>query len=552
MMDKLQNFGQQFLASWRKLAIIKKVIILTSLVSFFIVLGATLYFSQRTNYTTLFQGLTEAESGVIVEDLETKGIKYKMENNGTKLLVDEKEVDKFRIELAVDNKMPKSSTGFEIFDDTGMMTTDEDRKIMYQRAVTGELERSIASLESVEKAKVMLVLPDRSIFEEKDKEATASIVLNLSSTGSIDDSTIKGIASLTSGAVENLPIKNVKIVDGKGIVLSDSLVEDNNKQATDLVSKYQGIKREYETSLEKKTATLLEAVFDPEKVKLSINADLDFDSIEKTSVTYGDTKVRSESVNASGDRINQQQVQGGNIQDNVANVVGNNNNNGNKGYQRNINNEVDTETTKILSAPGVVKRLSASVLINQNLSNAEKDRLEQAVRSAIGYDAKRGDAISIQGMSFSNEEPQEETSAKEGGLMNALQKKGSWLVIGIIVIVLLTIAILLLRKKAKTPELSTEEEVIDVSQDEEVVDIIQTIKEEPEIIKPEQPVVQEKPSISKIVEEKEKQLKKDDIRLNEENEKENEFIKNEESAKKYAKENPEVAAELIKLWMKEK
>lgn len=550
-MDKLQNFGQQLLERWKKIATIKKVVILTSLISFFIVLGTTFYFSQRINYVTLFQGLTEAESGVIVEDLESQGVKYRLENNGTKLLIDEKQIDKFRIKLAVDNKLPQKSTGFEIFDETGMMTTDEDRKIMYQRAVTGELERSIESLETVEKAKVMLVLPDRSIFEEKDKEATASVVLTLSSIGAIDDNSIKGIASLTSGAVENLPIKNIKIVDEKGNILSDVLNEDNNKQATDLVSKYQGIKKEYETSLEKKTSSLLEAVFDPEKIKLSINADLDFDSIEKTIVTYGDTKTRSESINASGDRINQQQVQGGNVQDNVANVVGNNNN-GNKSYQRNINNEVDTETTKVLSAPGVVKRLSASVLVNQNLSNAEKDRLEQVVRNAIGYDAKRGDAVSIQGMSFSNELIKEEVPDKEGGLMKVLQEKGSWLLVGLLGIILLMIVILFLRKKAKKEEpLSIEEEIIDVSQELQINTNGKANNSEK--IKSEINDSEVEKTAPNIVSEETTPVK-DDLKSKQLiiNEKEQEFIKNEDTAKNYAKENPEVAAELIKLWMKEK
>lgn len=550
MKEKFQELTERFKNFWTELAPLKKVAIISACISFFVIVGLSFYLTQKVNYTTLFQGLSEAESGAIVEDLESKGIKYKIENKGTKLLIDEKAIDKFRIDLAVENKLPKKSTGFEIFDSTGMMTTDEDRKIMYQRAVTGEIERSIETLDSVEKAKVMLVLPDRSIFEEKNKDASASIVLNLVN-GSIDENSIKGIASLTSGAIENLPLKNVKIVDAKGNVLSD-ILEEGTPNATSMISKYTEIKRDYETQLERKTEDLLGALFDKNKVRLSVNADLDFDSIERTTVTYGDTKVRSESVNASGDRLNQQQVQGGNINDNVANVIGNNNNNGSKNYQKNTNNEVDTETTKVLSAPGVVKKVSASVLINQNLSNAEKDRLEQVVRGAVGFDAKRGDTVSIQGMNFSSAEEEEVVKEKETGMMKVLQEKGAWFLVGILAIITLVILIVLLRRKNKPSsedELDLElEEEIDVTQEVPVF-----MPTEPVAVEPVQPEPIEEPE-----EDLEAQRKLERARIerenkaNEEEQKINDRLEEMATAKKYAKDNPEVAAELIRLWMKEK
>ncbi|WP_455343500.1 flagellar basal-body MS-ring/collar protein FliF [Vagococcus penaei] len=523
----LQGIKDKFLSGWLKLSTVKKVATIATLISIILVIGLTLYFSNKTTYKVLFSDLGEAESGVVIENLESKNIKYKLENNGTKILIDETQVDKARIDLAVENKLPSQSTGFEIFDDKGMMTTDEDRKIMYQRAVTGELERSIESLDSVKKAKVMLVLPDRSIFEEKDKEASASIVLTLEPTAKLSDTVISGIANLTSGAVENLPLKNIKIVDDKGNTLSSFLDTSNKATATDLVSKYQAIKSDYEKSLEEKTLTLLSAVFDPDKVKVSVNTELDFDSIERTTVTYGDTKIRSENVQATGNQINRQEVQGGNVNDNVENVVGNNNNDG-KTFNRSVNNEVDTETVKVLGAPGAVKKITASVLINGDVSNVERQRLEQIVQSAIGFDRERGDNVTIQGMNFAQEPEEVEGDVVEmNGVMEMLQTNWIWLALGGILAVITPLIIWLIRRRVKQKREADLVEPIDLGQKVDLVVDDTGLVEDP---------------LDTLIQTRQEKI--DDAQ--------NESLTAENKAKEYAKSNPELAAELIKVWMKEK
>src|SRR5699024_1906149 len=161
---------------------------------------------------------------------EAKGMDYKLEDEGQTILIDERLVDKYRIELAVDGPMPSTSTGFEIFDSSNMMATDDDRAIMYQRAVTGELERAIGSLDSVESGKVLLNIPESSVFQNPDyqKEATASVVLQMEKNQIPEQATIQGIAALVSGAVENLPQTNVEILDTNGILLSSSIYDFNN------------------------------------------------------------------------------------------------------------------------------------------------------------------------------------------------------------------------------------------------------------------------------------------------------------------------------------
>lgn len=554
MMDKLKELQERLVASWNNFNTMKKAAIIFTTLSLTFVILTAIFLVNKTNYGVLFSELSETESGVIAKELDDQGIKYKLENNSSKILIDEKHLDKFRIDLAVDDKLPNKSTGFEIFDEKNMMATDEDRKIMYQRAVTGELQRGIETLESIQKAKVMLVIPDKSIFENKTKEATASIVLTLHDGQQPAESAIQGIASLTSGAVENLPTKNIKIVDDQGNVLSNFLEEENTLKSTDLASKYQLIKTDFEKNLETKTTALLESVFSEEQVRLSINVDLDFDSIEKTTVKYADPKIRSENVQASGGTVNAQEVQGGNVNDNVSNVVGGGNGQGNKTYERNVNNELDTETTTVLNAPGVVKKITASVLVNQTLSGVEISQLENIIQSAIGYEAERGDTITVQGMTFAKGQEESLTEKTGATMKNSMfqSMKPSILIIGgiiglLVMILLILVIVMKGRKKVIDEEPELDVQQIMVEPTPPIVEKVPLV-EEPLIkeLEPEELIFNE-------LQEREAKLAKEAQRAEAEQLKLAQMMTDkEQQAKKYAKENPDLAAELIKVWMKDK
>lgn len=540
-MEKMQELKDTVVEKWKELSRLAKISIILATASVIFILIFTTVMANKTNYSVLFADLSDADSGNVTKNLEERGIKYKLEDKGSKVLVDSDEIDKVRIDLAVEDQLPNKSTGFEIFDQKNMMATDEDRKVMYQRAVTGELQRAIESLEAVKEAKVMLVTPNKSIFEEKNKEASASIILKLKPNQGLSEDAIKGIASLASGAVENLPQKNIKIVDEQGNVLSKVLDENKDVSSTDLAGKYQQLKDELEIKMEEKTNVLLGTLFSEDKINVAVNVDLDFDSIEKTTVTYDDPKVRSEEIHASsdGEGINQQKIEGGNIEDNVTNVIGEDGDKG-KNYNHIINNELDTETTKVLNAPGVVKRVTASVLINEDLSVQEKNQIESLVQSAVGYDKDRGDKITIQGMTFGPSDLGDE----DNGIANKRTAKDIFLnpfVIFIIAALIITGAIvtyLIIRNKKKEDAEFAEYEALDVS----LVPVDST-ESENTFTKEEEPMNYQKPKESLAIMQEETQLEDDVAVIN--------TIDKKDQAKRYAKENPEVAADLIKVWMKD-
>ncbi len=521
-MDKAKEILEGVKGGWNNLSKKKKIGMVGIIVALLLSVILITRFSQNTNYVTLFNELDPADAGTIVNDLESKKIKYTIENQGKKILIDEKHIDTYRLQLAMEGNMPESSTGFEMFDDIGLMATDEDRKIMYQRALTGELQKSIMSLEAVNTAKVHLVMSEKSIFETQASAASASIIVDLNPEHKINKDMIQGIASMVSGAVENLPEENIQIIDSKGNVLSNILREDT-QSSMDLLNQYQSIKEGYETKIESNLMDLLGGIFGRDKIKVMVYADLDFDGQESTLTRYEDPVVRSEQLFVSGDEINTQDVTGGNIGDNTSNVIDSVTGEGST-YNRTINNELTTEITNTVKAPGKVNRLTTSVVYDGNLSQARIDQIENIVATATGFDETRGDTINVDGIVFDQtyqnrleaELDEVRKDAEATGLIRGLYNEYKEMInIGLIILLLAGIVtFVLVRRRAKKSE---QEELMFVE---------------------ELPV-----HVEDTIEDKIKNLELDE-ELNLEDRKEQIMAKN------YAKENPEVAADLIRAWMK--
>lgn len=516
-MEKITGIMDGVKSGWNKIDTKKRVTMATLFIS--IILFATVFtsFTQKANYVTLFRNLEMQDAGSIVNDLEIKKIKYKLENGGKDILIDEKVIDKYRLQLAMDGMMPQNSTGFEIFDNVGLMATDEDRKIMYQRALTGELQRSIMSLDVVNSAKVHLMLPQKSIFDTKDREASASVIVDLKSYQKVTNDMIWGIAALVSGAVDNLPEKNIQIIDSKGNVLSSVLQQDDNFTSLDIMSRYGAIRDEFEQKIESSLYDLLGSAYGKDKIKVSVYADLDFDAEESTTITYDNPVVRSDHINISGENVDVSKVTGGSIDDNISTVAGGNVGN-NSTYERITNNELSTQTKNSIKAPGKVNKLTTSVIYDGNLSSEDLTKMQSIVATATGYDSDRGDLISIEGVVFDKSYQQglqdeldsirldEEDNSGIKGLSKYIPTVLR--VLGIIVLISLIGAVLSKKKKSVKKDMAYN------APNAKNIDVGQIFNNNIEEL---------------------------EIKTNE----------NQSKAIKYAKENPETTAELIKTWIKE-
>ena len=531
-MDKVKDALEALKAKWSELSRLVKIAIVLGIISLFAIIGTVYYMNTRVEYSVLFSNLSEADAGTISQDLDSQNIKYKLADDGKTIMVDKTKVDQYRIDLAVDNKLPSSSKGFELFDSANMMTTDEDRKIMYQRALTGELENSIAALDDVDKAKVNLTIPKSdNVFDNSTSgKAKASIVLTLKGT-SISKDAVQGIVALTTGAVQGLDKKNVRVVDQTGRILNKN-EEDDASDSSGATGKYMKLKSQYEKQMEKKITGLIEPVVGKGKVKASVNVDLNFDAVEKKITNYSNPQIRSENVQASGKQAEIKQAQTGQVNDNVDNVTGDANND-NASYNRTVNNELNTETTKVINAPGSINRMTSSVVINGDLSAGDARNIRKLIQGALGYDKQRGDTVSVQAVNFARAK-----STKKKTVARKPVKKTNWVLIGALiaagVLTLGTIIFLVIRRRRRLAE--EEEEYYDDDYDVDVTDEGEEEEEEAEEVAEELD--------PEILAEHERQRKEAET-------KRKIAVSTEQRAKEYATKHPDVVADLISAWVKE-
>lgn len=515
-MEKITGIFDGAKGGWNKIGKTKKVTMVTLLFGILLLISIYTFNSNKVNYVPLFKDLELKDAGNIVNDLDLKKMDYKLANNGRDILVDENIIDKYRLQLAMEGMMPENSSGFEIFDNIGLMVTEEDRKIMYQRALTGELQRSIMSIDGVNAAKVHLMMPVKSIFESEERQASASVIIDLKSSQKITSDTIKGIAALIAGAVDNLPDENIQIIDSKGNLLSSVLQKEGELNTMDVLGKYQEAQDIFQKKIETNLKNLLGSAFGIDKIMVSVYADLDFDSEESTMITYDNPVIRSEQVDSSGPNVQVSQNPAGNIDDNISNVVGVTVGEGSS-YSKTTNNELSTETKTTIKAPGKVNRLTTSVIYDGNLTADSVERIHNIIATATGYDSERGDLINVEGLVFdrSYQEQLEKDLAEIGSEIidekDFLGKYSKYIVIGLLSLVGLFILIAVIKSaSSKKSKVSSEFEG-------QVVGGV---------------------NVNNLIE---------DLNADIEVKQDTQKIK----AQKYAKENPEIATDLIKAWLKD-
>lgn len=523
-MDNPKELAIRIDKTWKSLGRINRLGVIGFFAALLIALIAYYVFFGRTVYVPAFSGLEMNDSAGIVKKLDEMKISdYRIEDEGATILVPENQVGRLRLDLAMDGLLPNSGKGFEIFDDAGFAVTDEDRKIMYQRALEGELARSVMSLEEVEYARVHLALAEESVFTREAESGNATVVVKISPLGRLEDRQIRGIISLVSGAVRNVPEGNVKVVDTNANLLSEGIFLDESEMpATALADRHLAMEASFERNLESGIQSILEQTLGVDKVLVKINAEMDFDSEETTVVEYDDATV----IRSQQDRLERTEVSSGsegaspvdsNLEyyiENPGEVAGDSNVNS---YETIRNYEIGETRVHRVKAPGEVRRISASVVYDGALSENQKNAIRNIVIAAVGYDETRGDLISVEGMAFDrtyqNQLIAEMEEQQTVDYANAQSRRKILLYGGIaggfLILILMVTAMLLIRKGTREPDFRQRLDM-NIGQPLPLEDVIEdaslrlTPREDPEI---------------------------------------------EKGIKKYAEEHPEKLAELVKTWI---
>lgn len=390
----------------------------------------------------LFTDLSLDDSASIAKDLDRQAVVYEIKGNGTTILVPQEKVGRLRMKLA-ESGLPKGGgVGYEIFDKSDALgATTFIQNINKLRALEGELARTIRALDRVEAARVHLVLPDRPLFSRDKIEASASIVLKVR--GELEPQQVRAIRHLVASAVNGLKPDRISVVDETGHLLADGAGSDNPFGGGNGDER----KLAYENRLRHEVETIVNSVVGPGHARVQITADFDLNRITQTTDKYDPDGRVVRSSQTREEQSGSPDSAGGPVS--VANELpgagGKNGNNGDNGNNSNggksdnsrkteeiVNYEISRTTKTEVTEAGRISRVSAAVLVDgiyskdakgemvyQPRSKEEIDRIAALVRTAIGFDAKRGDQLEVVNLRFA--EPTPQPISQPTGWMSYLQ-----------------------------------------------------------------------------------------------------------------------------------
>ncbi len=388
------------------------VAIIIFLVSFFAYIAMQM---GGTEYGVLYTDLELEDAKQIVSRLEGSNIKYRLAKNGTEILVPKDSVNRMRVdtaELALASK--GSNVGYEIFDNADALgTTSFVQNVNLVRALEGELARTIRSVDNIKSARVHLVMPKREMFSREEQSPTASVVVKTYQ-GQLNPQSIVSIQRLVAAAVPKLDVKNVSIVDAAGNLLTtngeDEEIIQNNKNEMQ--------RQEQERKMADSIQRLLEKSIGYGKVRATVNIEMDFDKVVTNEEIYDpDSQVVRSQSSASEDGSSNESEKGVTVAQNIPNgdnvLGGNNTFSQSSRTEETINYEISKVVRNKVRNTGIIKRLTVAVMVDgvyekdsegkqvyRERSREEMEQLTALVRSAVGYDADRGDMVEVENMRF--------------------------------------------------------------------------------------------------------------------------------------------------------
>lgn len=398
-----KNFFQPLNGAQRTLFVLFSVGLL-------LMISLMFYWILRPNYTLLFGSLSPTSAQEIVEELQASGVEYELDDSGQSIRVPRDKVYDLRLKFAANGVTGSDYQGYELFDQNSLGMTDFMQRLNQKRALEGELSRTISNLSQVEAARIHIVLPDRSPFQETTVEPSASVILNLKRGQKLEKDQIEGIGSLIAGSVEELAVENVVILDQLGNRISENVLVSEDTFASSAQMK---IRKDMESYLTEKAQSMLDRVLGPGNSIVRISTEHNYDHIVRESdlidpesrIIISEERRTSRNTDQNQEAVsNENQIEPfvtGTREDESSVQV--------------RNYEVNKTREQHENVVGEITRISASLLLNYKTeevdeegnetreipySGEEIEDIRNTLRSAIGIVDERGDEVAVTQIRF--------------------------------------------------------------------------------------------------------------------------------------------------------
>lgn len=370
----------------------------------------------------LYTGLSMDDSAAIAQQLTSAGTAFTLKDNGTSILVDETKLDETRMALAQQGLPAGDSVGYEIFDKTDALgTTSFVQSVNALRALEGELSRTIRTIRQVDQARVHLVLPEKQLFKKDERKPTASIVLK--TRGTLDPGQIRAVQHLVASAVPGLEPSRISVIDETGRLLAQGNGDENS--AAYLATNADERTASYQNQVESRVRDIVESVVGAGRARVRVAAELDFNRVQETQDTFDpngqvvrSTQTREEKSLSQDNQGNPPVTAGNQIPNANQQQTGQNASQTSDNAQtteETVNYEISKITRTQVTEMGGVKRLSVAVLVDGRYApdangvmvyaprpQPELDQITALVRTAMGFDDKRGDQVQVVNLQFAD------------------------------------------------------------------------------------------------------------------------------------------------------
>jgi flagellar M-ring protein FliF len=397
---------QQFSTFWSRQSASQKITLIALILAAVVVIPLLVTWATQPSYAVAFSGMAEEDAGEVIQKLTEANIPYKLQGTGT-ILVPQDQVYEVRLQMAREGLPQNGTVGFELFSGSTLGMTEFTQKVNYQRAIEGELERTIGSLAPVQAVRVHIVTPEKTLLTSEQSPTTASIVLQLSSSRSLDQAQVQSITHLVASSVEGLKPENVVVVDSTGRMLASGTGSEAAAGATGQSDSRRAAEAAAAIALQQKAEVLLAQVLGPNRSVVQVDVSLDWTQKETTSQNFEPTPaaIRS-SQKTTENYVTAGGTTGGvpgansNLPTPVAttSATGSSSN-----YTRSdevINYEISSSQTHEIITPGSIKRISLSVLVDNVTDANQLTSLKNAVSAAVGIDEARGDKLVVENTTF--------------------------------------------------------------------------------------------------------------------------------------------------------
>ena len=349
----------------------RKFSFLASITLIFIATAVLSWWLLAPSYAILFNHLDEQDANKVLSQLEQENIPYHLQQGGRDILIDKDLVAKTRLKIMGSGLQLAGNVGFELFDKNDFGMTDFSQKINYQRALQGELERTISSFDEVRQARVHLVIPENHLFDKEANQPKAAVTLHLKRT--LTTKQVQSIQQLITASVSHLNLKNVVIVDQNGNTLSQSTEDSSITHFT--------TKKNVEHYLNDKVTQMLAKIFPKNQMMVKINAEMNYDELQRELIkpqTKGQVTHEKEIKHSNVDKKGKSK--------------------GSQDLTREKTYEFGSEKELFKRASGTIERLTISVVLPQTTDAKTLKQVQRLIKTTVGFNEKRGDVISVEAL----------------------------------------------------------------------------------------------------------------------------------------------------------